>query len=235
MSAGSLLLQVEAMPALPRAMKLPGQRQVLIEGEAADLRGTLAWPERPTGTVIVLGETARDGGEPALVARRLREAGLATLSVALPERPGRKPCLSHQLVALAHWVARQPETVRLPVGIYAPEGAMIVATAAATMEPAAIAAIVIRGGIPRGGHADLRGLHAATLFLVDGDDPRDALRTTAALSGLHGDTLVVDLRRARAPAAPMSHAELAANWTAEWLVEHLTVERAWKGRQLARH
>lgn len=234
MSAGLLISQVEATPAMPRARKVPGQRQVLIEGEAADLRGVLAWPEQPTGSVIVLGETARDGGEPALVARRLREAGLATLSVALPERPGRKPCLAQQLLALAHWVARQPETARLPVGVYAPDGAMIVATAAAMAEPAAIDAIVIRGGIPRGGHADLRGLHAATLFLVESDDPRDALRTTAALSGLHGDTLVVDLRRTRAPADPLPYAELAANRTAEWLVEHLSAQRTWRTRRLSK-
>jgi hypothetical protein len=209
----------------------PGSRQVLIEGSAADLEGILAWPEHPSGTTIVLGDASREGGEPALVARRLREAGLATLSVVLPEQAGRKPGLAQQLLALAHWVARQRETEHLPVGVYAPEGAMAVAIGAATLEPESIDAIVVRGGIPRGAHTTLPGLHAATLFLVESDDPRDALRTMAALSGLHGDTLVVDLRRARG-SGTISHAELVADWSAEWLVEHLALERTWRGRAL---
>ena len=218
------------MSAVLAATAAPGSRRVLIEGEAADLQGTLAWPEHPSGTAIVLAATSREGGEPALLARRLREAGLATLSVALPENAGRKPGLAQQLLSLAHWVARQRETAHLPVGVYAPEGAMAIAIAAATMEPASIDAIVVRGMIPRGAHTDLPGLHAATLFLVEGDDPRDALRTMAALSGLHCDTQVVDLRRARPSSGTTSHAELVADWTAEWLVEHLALERTWRGR-----
>jgi hypothetical protein len=216
------------------ACAAPGSRQVLIEGEAADLQGTLAWPEHPSGAAIIFGDMAREGGEPALLGRRLREAGLATLSVALPEHDARKPGLAQQLLSLAHWIRRQRETERLPVGVYAPEGTMRVAIAAATMEPESIDAIVVRGGIPRGAHTELPGLHAATLFLVESDDPRDALRTMAALGGLHCETLVVDLRRARASNGTTSHAELVADWAAEWLVEHLTFERTWKARKLVR-
>jgi hypothetical protein len=216
------------------ATAAPGSRQVLIEGEAADLQGILAWPERPSGTAIVLGDMSREGGEPALVARRLREAGLATLSVDLPEQAGRKPGIAQQLLSLAHWVARQRETERLPIGVYAPEGAMAVAIAAATMEPASIDALVVRGSIPRGAHTDLPGLHAATLFLVESEDPRDALRMLSAIGSLHCDTQVVDLRRARPSNGTRSHAELVADWSAEWLVEHLSYERTWKARQLVR-
>ena len=224
MSTGLLSPRVAAanVPVAPASGPVR-PRQVLIKGEAADLQGILACPDHPVGAVIVLGDSARDGGQPAFVARRLREAGLATLMVGLPERPARTPGLAQQVVALARWVTRQPETARLPVGVYTADGAMTVAAAAATLEPASIGAIVVRGGIPGGARTDLQGLHAATLFLIESDDPRDSIRTAAALSGIHGETLVVDLRRVRASAGtPLSHAELAANRTAEWLVEHLT-------------
>ncbi|MGE5926025.1 MAG: hypothetical protein ACM357_01625 [Gemmatimonadota bacterium] len=216
------------MSAALAAVAAPGSRRVLIEGGAVDLEGTLAWPEHPSGTAIVLGEASREGGEPALVARRLREAGIATLSVELPEHAGRKPGIARQLVALAHWIARQPETALLPVGIYGPESLMTAAIAAATLEPKAVAALVVRGTIPRGVHTDLPGLHAATLFLVESEDPRDALRTSAALTGINRETLVVDLRRARPTDPATPYAELAADWTAEWLVEHLALERTWR-------
>ena len=220
------------MSAALAAVAAPGSRRVLIEGEALDLEGTLAWPEHPSGTAIVLGDPSREGGEPALVARRLREAGIATLSVDLPADRGRKPGIAHQLLALAHWTSRQPETARLPVGVFGPEPVMAAAILAATLEPEAIGALVVRGVIPRGIHTDLPGLHAATLFLVESDDPRDALRTSAALTGINRETLVVDLRRARPSDPGTSHAELAADWTAEWLVGHLSRERA---RRASKH
>lgn len=206
------------------AVTLPGSRQVLIEGEAADLEGRLEWPEQPSGIAILLGDASGEGRELALVARRLRDAGLATLSVSLSERIARKPGLAEQLLGLVHWARRQPETARLPVGVCAPQAALGMTISAATLEPESIAAIVIHGVIPRGTHTELPGLHAATLFLVESDDPRDVLRTSAALAGLRCATLVVDLRRARSSPAAVASEELTADWTAEWLIEHLVFE-----------
>jgi len=112
------------------------------------------------------------------VARVLQEAGLATLLLDLLEEEEAEDrekvfdieLLAERLQSAASWLSREPETHKLRLGYFGASTGAGAALVAAARAPAAVGAVVSRGGRP-----DLAGdylplVQAPTLLIVGGND-----------------------------------------------------------------
>jgi putative phosphoribosyl transferase len=209
----------------------PGARPVAIPADGRMLPGTLAWPTHPAGFVLFSQEsgTSRSGQPTLAVAGRLREAGLGTLL--LDASPG-DDCafevdrLTRGLLAAAEWLANQAEAAGLSLGLLGiRDGAapsLRVAAGAATP----IGAVVSSDGRPELATAVLDRVRAPTLLLVGARDPEVLELNRQAYRRLGGPKRLVVM-----PGGGLEEAgalERAADWTAEWFVFHLALERAWR-------
>lgn len=113
-----------------------------------------------------------------LVARVLQEAGLATLLLDLLEEEEADDrakvfdieLLAERLQSAADWLAQEPATRTLRLGYFGASTGAGAALVAAARQPAAVGAVVSRGGRP-----DLAGdylplVQAPTLLIVGGND-----------------------------------------------------------------
>jgi len=116
------------------------------------------------------------------VAEVLQHARLATLLLDLltePEDAGDArtaefrfdiPLLADRVVAAIDWAAAQPSTSSLPVGLFGASTGAAAALIAAAQRPAAVRAVVSRGGRPDLADASLEAVVAPTLLIVGGLD-----------------------------------------------------------------
>lgn len=216
------------MSALPDA----GERPVLIPADAARLPGTLAWPAHPRGVVLFAhgSGSSRQSPRNLLVARRLRDAGLATLLFDLltPQESGDRAnvfdiaLLADRLTAACAWQAEQPETAGLAVGYF---GASTGAAAALRAEPASpvpIAAVVSRGGRPDLAGDALPRVRAPTLLIVGGYDTTVIELNRAAQARLTCPNRLVVIPGATHLFDEPGTLEQAAGWAAEWFAHYLS-------------
>ena len=166
-------------------------------GEVA-LCGTLAVPAGARGVVVFAHGSGSSRFSPRNrhVARMLRDAGLATLLMDLltdeeeqvDDRTGRLRFdlrfLADRLGDALDWLAREPATARLPVGVFGASTGGGAALVAAAERPDDVGAVVSRGGRPDlAGAEALGGVRAPTLLIVGGADVpviamnREALRS----------------------------------------------------------
>jgi putative phosphoribosyl transferase len=112
------------------------------------------------------------------VARVLEEAGLATLLLDLLEEEEAQDrnkvfdieLLAERLRSAADWLSRTPATSGLRVGYFGASTGAGAALVAAARAPAAVGAVVSRGGRPDLAHAYLHAVRAPTLLIVGGND-----------------------------------------------------------------
>lgn len=112
------------------------------------------------------------------VARVLQEGGLATLLLDLleeEEAEDREKVFAIQLLAerlesAADWLNQQPETHTLRLGYFGASTGAGAALVAAARNPAAVGAVVSRGGRPDLADAYLPAVRAPTLLIVGGND-----------------------------------------------------------------
>lgn len=165
-------------------MRTAVNRDVAIEVGPARLVGTLSVPPQAGGLVTFAhgSGSGRHSPRNRAVAARLNEAGLGTLLLDLltPDEESRDihtaqlrfdiRLLTRRLAAAVEWATRQPETARLPVGLFGAStgGAAALATAA---DAPAVGAVVLRGARPDLAPDALSRVTAPTLMIVGGDDP----------------------------------------------------------------
>jgi len=163
-----------------------GERIVRVAAGRVALEGNLAVPKDARGVVLFAhgSGSSRHSPRNQFVAEELQTGGLATLLVdlltadeeAVDARTRRLRfdigLLAERLVGAIDWLARQPETSGLRVGLFGASTGGGAALVAAAERPQAVAAVVSRGGRPDLAGEALPLVRAPTLLLVgEYDDP----------------------------------------------------------------
>jgi dienelactone hydrolase len=149
-----------------------------------ELAGDLAVPAGARGVVLFAhgSGSGRHSPRNRLVAAALQQAGLATLLLDLltaeEEAVDRDRAelrfdialLAGRLEAAMDWLADDPRTAPLPVGLFGASTGAAAALVAAGNRPQRVAAVVSRGGRPDLAGPSLGLVRAPTLLLVGGND-----------------------------------------------------------------
>jgi putative phosphoribosyl transferase len=199
-----------------------------VEVGPSRLPGELVVPERAIGVVAFAhgSGSSRHSPRNRQVAAVLQRHRLATLLFDLlhaseaRERDLRFdiPLLAARMVAAVDHLAALPACGRLPLGLFGASTGSAAALIAAAERPAAVSAVVSRGGRPDLAAARLPEVRARCLLIVGGDDPevlalnRQALRlltSEAALRVVPGATHLFE-----EAGALDAVAEMAADWFA---------------------
>jgi len=165
-------------------------QEIEIDLGGLRLRGDLAIPPGAQGLVIFAHGSGSSRLSPRnrAVARRLAEAGLATLLLDLlaEQEEGRRdlvfdiPLLAARLEAVTHWAGGDAMTHGLPIGYFGASTG-----AAAALRAAAALGDEVRVVVSRGGRVDLAAdrlprVRAATLLIVGSLDPEVLALNVAA-------------------------------------------------------
>lgn len=199
------------------------------------LSGDLSVPTSAHGIVLFAhgSGSSRHSPRNQAVARVLQSAGLATLlmDLLIPEEEtiemqgGMRrfdiDLLAERLVHAIDWLTVTPETKHLRIGLFGASTGAAGALVAAAIRPAAIHAVVSRGGRPDLAGSALPQVRAPTLLIVGGNDVqvielnRQAfaqLRCEKRLDIVPGATHLFE-----EPGALEEVARLAANWFHQYL------------------
>ena len=209
---------------------------VSIPCDAGLLQGTLAVPPHATGLVIFArgSRGGRANASDQHVARKLREAGLATLLLDLltaREEVEDEVSAVHRadiaklagrLVAVALW-ATSPRSLRaLPVGYFASGSGAAAALQAAAELPHLVRAVVSRGGRPDlAGQTALVRARAATLLAVGAKDPEVLALNRSAMASLSGERRLSVVPGASHLFEEAGTLDAVARISAAWFRRHL--------------
>ncbi len=155
-------------------------REVTIPTGRHALGGTLNWRGSPRGVVVFAhgSGSSRHSPRNRFVADTLLRGGFATLLLDLltEEEAGDRDnvfdiaLLASRVAVAVKWVAAEPETAGLPIGLFGASTGSAAALVAAATHPELVAAVVSRGGRPDLAWDDLLAVKAPTLLIVGGDD-----------------------------------------------------------------
>jgi predicted phosphoribosyltransferase/dienelactone hydrolase len=159
------------------------------------LPGTLAVPAGAKGLVVFAhgSGSSRHSPRNQYVAQRLVDAGLGTLLLDLlhPHEAEHRAAvfdvdlLAGRLEAVLRWLAEDPRTQRLPVGLFGASTGAAAALAAASLPGSRVAAVVSRGGRPDLAGDRLGRVTAPTLLVVGGWDEQVLELNEQAQRALH--------------------------------------------------
>ena len=164
--------------------QLAHELDVEIPAAGVLLHGNLAVPENALGVVLFAHGSGSGRFSPRnrFVARALQETGLATLlmdlltdkeeAIDLQTRHLRFDIdlLAGRLTAAVDWLGKNPATRELAVGCFGASTGAAAALIAAAERPAAVGAVVSRGGRPDLAGEALSRVRAPSLFIVGGLD-----------------------------------------------------------------
>jgi putative phosphoribosyl transferase len=159
-------------------------REVSISAGGVFLKGNLVMPGAVRGVVLFAhgSGSSRHSPRNQFVARRLQDAGLATLLMDLltlreEEEDARTArlrfdmgLLGQRLIAALEWLADDPLSRALPVGCFGASSGAGGALVAAAERPESIKAVVSRGGRPDLAGDALPRVQAPTLLIVGSRD-----------------------------------------------------------------
>ena len=209
-------------------MNVPSSSElVLVASGTERLPGVLELPPGPRGMVLFAHGSGSSRRSPrnSYVAGELRRAGLGTLLLDLLSRDEDSEyehrfdiaLLGARLDDAARWLAEEPETKGLALGLFGASTGAAAALQLAASRPDEIAAVVSRGGRPDlAGDEALARVRAPTLLIVGGEDHavielnRQALRELTCekeLAVVRGATHLFE-----EPGALAEVARLAARW-----------------------
>ena len=214
------------------------QSEVTIHAKTADLDGTLSLPNKPMGIVAFAHGSGSGRFSPRnrFVAEALNEANLGTLLFDLltpaeqraDERTGHLRfdigLLAGRLTGAIDWLDGFAAARGLPLGLFGASTGAAAALVAAAERPAAVRAVVSRGGRPDLAGESLRAVKAPTLMIVGGDDTvviglnREACRFLSAPHRL--DIVPGASHLFQEPGALEETARLAR----EWFHAHLPIQ-----------
>jgi dienelactone hydrolase len=220
------------------------EQRVRVAAGRVRLAADLAVPAAARGVVLFAHGSGSGRLSPRnrLVAARLQRAGLATLLLDLltaeeetAERAGGRlrfdlQLLAGRLAAALDWLATQRRTAGLPVGLFGASTGAGAALLVAADRPAAVAAVVSRGGRPDLAGAVFVGVGPPPLLWSAARDRSVLALNRAALAGLAGPARLEVVAGAShlfpEPGALERVAELAAAWFLARLAGQLASEQA---------
>lgn len=211
------------------------ERTVSLRAGNVDLEGTLGIPENARGIVLFAHGSGSSRFSPRnrFVARVLRDGGLGTLLLDLlsPEEERIDemtrhlrfdiPMLADRLVAAIDWLAEQPATRELKVGLFGASTGGGAALVAAAKRPERVGAVVSRGGRPDLAADALPVVKAPTLLVVGGHDD-----VVIELNGQAKRQMRAEVRLQIVPGATHlfeepGTLEKVADLARDWFAEHL--------------
>ena len=154
---------------------------IYVDADGATLEGALVVPQVTPGIVLFAHGSGSSRLSPRnnFVARRLQQAGLATLLIDLLTHAEDRdvatrfdiPLLTQRLLATTRWLQQQPVTSALPIGYFGASTGAAAALQAAAQLGDTVAAVVSRGGRPdQAGAVALIAVRAPTLLIIGGHD-----------------------------------------------------------------
>jgi putative phosphoribosyl transferase len=216
------------------------EQRVHLAAGRVQLAADLAVPAAARGVVLFAHGSGSGRLSPRnrLVATRLQRAGLATLLLDLltdqeetAERAGGRlrfdvGLLAGRLAAALDWLATQRHSGGLPVGLFGASTGAGAALLVAADRPAALAAVVSRGGRPDLAGAVLSRVRAPTLLVVGGRDPTVLALNRAALQRLAGPARLEVVPGASHLFPEPGALERVAELAVAWFLAHLAGELA---------
>jgi len=157
---------------------------IAVPFTGGELAGDLTLPDDPLGTVLFAHGSGSSRLSPRnqFVARRLNDARLATLLIDLLTPDEERiddytrelrfdiGLLADRLATCADWLAANPATANLPLGLFGASTGAAAALICAARQPGRVKAVVSRGGRPDLAEASLSVVRAPTLLIVGGRD-----------------------------------------------------------------
>lgn len=211
-------------------------RQVVMGLEGAELQGDLtAGPALSRGLVIFAhgSGSGRHSPRNRLVAATLQDAGLATLLFDLLSEEEEEidqrtaqlrfdiRLLAGRLVAVTDWAMQQADVGGLPVGYFGASTGAAAALVAAAARPAAVAAVVSRGGRPDLAAETLAAVEAPTLLIVGGRDEPVLGLNRLALERMHCPREIALVPGATHLFEEPGALEEVARLATAWFIRHL--------------
>jgi dienelactone hydrolase len=214
-------------------MPKPSQETLIyVAADGVTLEGALAVPQAASGMVLFAHGSGSSRLSPRnnFVARRLQQAGLATLLIDLltPAEDSDYatrfdiPLLTQRLLATTRWLQQQPLTGALPIGYFGASTGAAAALQAAAQQGGSLAAVVSRGGRPDlAGEPALKAVRAPTLLIVGGHDDVVIGLNQQALDVLRCPKEMVIIPGATHLFEEPGTLEQVANEAGRWFVRHL--------------
>jgi pimeloyl-ACP methyl ester carboxylesterase len=192
-------------------------------------------PARPAGVVLFAhgSGSGRHSPRNRFVADRLNDARLATLLIDLltVDEEAADAFTGHlrfdigllagRLVGAMEWLASQPATKRLPVGLFGASTGAGAALVAAADHPGGVAAVVSRGGRPDLAGDALPRVRCPTLLIVGGADTPVIEMNRWAQERLAGESKLEIVPGATHLFEEPGTLEEVARLAAEWFGKHL--------------
>jgi putative phosphoribosyl transferase len=209
--------------------------QIPIEG--AQLDGDLNIPDGARGIVLFAhgSGSSRQSPRNRYVAEMLQNAGLATLLLDLltvreEALDARTAALRFDIALLARrlewattWLMQQPQTDKLPVGLFGASTGAAAALIAAADLPQVVKSVVSRGGRPDLAGSALRAVAAPTLLIVGGEDTTVIELNKKAMAELKGEKDLVVIPGATHLFEEPGALEAVAGLAKNWFLQHLNV------------
>jgi dienelactone hydrolase len=202
---------------------------------AVQLEGNLTMPEGAKGIVLFAHGSGSSRFSPRnrFVARALQEAGLGTLLIDLlnPQEEAVDvrtaelrfdiPFLAKRLTEVIDWLAEEPETQNLSVGLFGASTGGGAALMAAVDRPDRVRAVVSRGGRPDLAAPVLPDVKAPTLLIVGGEDTPVIAMNQEAFDQLKGEKRLWIVPGATHLFEEPGTLEQVANLAADWFKTRL--------------
>jgi len=211
------------------------ERDISLSAGHVTLEGTLSLPDMPIGVVLFAHGSGSSRFSPRnrYVARVLREARMGTLLLDLLSRSEEEvdavtghhrfdiAMLADRLVVAIDWLAEQPSSEHLAVGLFGASTGGGAALVAAAERPIRVGAVVSRGGRPDLAGDSLPVVEAPTLLIVGERDElvidlneraRDHMRAQVRLEIVPGATHLFE-----EPGTLEEVARLARDWFERYL------------------
>lgn len=212
------------------------QREIEIPSGRRRLSGILRVPAAARGVVAFAHGSGSGRFSPRnqFVARALEEGGLATLLLDLLEEEEAEDrakvfdieLLAERLHSAANWLSQEPQTRALRLGYFGASTGAGAALVAAARAPAAVGAVVSRGGRPDLANIYLSAVKAPTLLIVGGNDDVVIQLNEQALRRLHCHKELVIVPGAthlfEEPGTLGEVARLAKQWFVRYLASEST-------------
>jgi len=211
------------------------ERAVVIGSGWLNLQGDLSIPAGASGVVLFAHGSGSSRFSPRnrLVAKRLREAGVATLLMDLltPEEEredaaGAKlrfniPLLTERVALATIWLRGEPQTAKLRLGYFGASTGAAAALMAAAQRPDEVSAVVSRGGRPDLAGPSLSSVRAPTLLIVGGEDYVVMDLNREAMKPMSCPCELVIVPGATHLFEEPGTLEQVADHAAKWFVKHL--------------
>lgn len=211
-------------------------REMVMTVPGGHLGGVLTIPEGATGIVLFAhgSGSSRHSPRNRQVAGMLQEAGLATLLMDLLTRDEDAvdqytrefrfniDLLGDRVTEVAGWVAQNPGTRDLPIGLFGASTGAAAALRAAAARPDLVRAVVSRGGRPDLAGDALPRVQAPTLLIVGAEDDQ-----VISLNDLARRKMLAPVRLVLVSGATHLFEEpgtlaAASRQACDWFLEHLS-------------